>query len=399
MQHLFRRFDMPRIVFFIILLGLFWLGLGISPAKASDSTYFVKAVAVDVIDQSSVKARNKAFVEAQKKAFMMLAARFETPETLTTIKPPADNILSGMIQDFEISSEQLSTKRYRGVFDFRFKSFAVNKYFGHGPVRADENAGIDIQKILIVPYYQEGQNAPIFDKTKNMYLASLRAELPKDGTIILPEGNISDTTDIGGQAPNSLSSASIRRLKARYDVQTVFVAVAHVDLKKPQTVKLDIFKAGNGHIDLISKSDVAPNQVAQSTFGAVTAPVLSVADNNPQPLEPEQQTVDASEPVADIQPSPAPISQQASVAPAQTVSGGGEAVVKVFFTSMSEWLSIQKKIREANGGKSIRITSLKTNQVDAVVAYQDWNGFKGSLQGMGLSLEPQPNNSFILKRY
>lgn len=387
-QHLFRRFDMPRIAFFIIFLGLFWVGLGNSDVRADDSPYFVKAVQVDVLDESAVKARNKAFMEAQKKAFMMLAEKFETPESLAELKVPADNVLSGMIQDFEISNEQLSTKRYRGVFDFRFKPYVVNQYFGHPPLNGYGSKGDVVGKVLIVPYYQEGKSAPIFDKTKNLYLSSLRAELPKDEGIILPEGSISDTTDIGTAAPQNLSPAAIRRLKERYDVQTVFVAVASVDVTKPQSVQLDIFGTSGGQTHLVNTLTVSPQQAASSTFNAVKspAPVKNdyVLNDEPQPLGPERivQPVPASVPKEEIKP---------------MISG--EANIKVFFTSMSEWLSIQQKLRTANGGQSVRITSLKTNQVDAIVGYKDWTSFATALQGMGLSLQPQPNNTFILKRY
>lgn len=412
---------MPRIVFFIGLLGLFLPVTMPVRAYAADSAYDIKDVQVDILDESAVKARNKAFIEAQRKAFLMLAARFEAPEALAALKPPADDVLSGMIQDFEISSEQLSTKRYRGIFEFRFKSSAVNHYFGHGPTNYESGTSAESQRILLLPYYQEGINPPLFDKTRNLYLSTLQAELPTDGSIILPEGSISDVTDIGDGDPHVLSSGTIRRLMARYDVQSVVVALAHVDIKNPQSVKIEIFRTDRGRIELMKSIDAVPKQIAAVTFQAVKHPTVEEvqpeipATNAPEKLQseinPEPFTPRSRPNVADLvrekkaqqlarlrQANPS-YGQEYATPPEQNANGAiGETSIKVFFTNMSEWLAIQKQLSQVDGARNLRIVSLKTNQVDIVIGYSDWNMFTASLQSMGLTLEPQPDRTYILKR-
>lgn len=83
---------------------------------------------------------------------------------------------------------------------------------------------------------------------------------------------------------------------------------------------------------------------------------------------------------------------------ASAESGQNEISIKVFFTNMSEWISIQKQLSKTDGVKSIRIVSLKTNQVDVIAAYNDWNRFTTSLQSNGLTLELQSGRDYILKR-
>lgn len=237
---------MPRIVFFIGLLGLFVSGMLAKPVFADDSTYYIKDVQVDVLDESSVKARNKAFGEAQKKAFMMLAARFQSAEALASLKPPAEDVVSSLIQDFEISSEQLSTKRYVGVFAFRFKPAAVNQYFGHGPTNEQATESVTAQKTLLFPLTQEAKKLPQISKLRNPYLAMLKAELPADGQYVLPAGDISDITDIGREEPPMLSSSVLRRLMARYEVNDIKIAVVHADPNNQLSVEIEIFGTGKG---------------------------------------------------------------------------------------------------------------------------------------------------------
>ena len=397
---------MPRIVFFIVFLGLFCLGLGHSSAKASDSAYFVKAVQVDVLDQSAVKARNKAFIEAQKQAFMILASRFKSPEEMIVFKSPADSIIAGLIQDFEISSEQASTKRYKGKFDFRFKSGAVNQYFGHGVKYYDGPSGDESQTILIIPYYHEGTNPPVWDISKNPYFASLKADLLADKTIILPKGDISDKTDIGDVAPNKLSYKSIRKLKARYEVNTIFVAVAHVDLRSPKFVKIDIFRTDKGSVELVKSFESSPASVAKETFLAVHQPLNTggFVGNAPQPLQAEEElsenavVPENSDFSNDAAPSVPKGLQDRYIATTDKVKVSGQVVVKIFFTSFPEWINIQKKIRQMGAVQDLRILSLKSNQVDATLVYKDWSELLSAMAASGFSLQNQSGNTYILKR-
>lgn len=112
-------------------------------AFAENSPYNVKGVEVDVLAESSVKARNDAFLEAQRKAFRVLATRYYSEDELKVLKVPSDETLSSFIQDFKIASEQVSTKRYKGVFDFRFKSKDVNSHFGRGPINFTDDLQIN----------------------------------------------------------------------------------------------------------------------------------------------------------------------------------------------------------------------------------------------------------------
>lgn len=454
MQQLFRRFNMARIVFFITLISLFWV---ISSGKlvfAQNSPYSVKGVEVDVLDESSVKARNKAFAEAQRKAFQILSTRFYAEGELAVLKIPSDEKLSGFIQDFKIASEQVSTKRYKGVFDFRFKAGPVHQYFGRGPVYFVEDTVSDVKKILLIPYYHEEKKQIVFNKAQNPFWGSLLEDLKDRTYVILPEGNIQDLTDIGYKTPGYLSSTTVRRLKARYDVTQIVVATARVDLEDQSKINIDIQDVSSGTPIPLKNFDADPKEIAKETFDILGGlseskdiPLDSIETlNNTEKEETEipeseikfdnfdpenngeiprgkmslaarqqmiaksldqqrQQKMDLlthqgrDVMVADQDQAQVGEGIESSVNASVNASvNEGEANVQVFFTSMSEWVSLQKELSHLDGLRGIRIVTLKTNQADTVIEYKDWNKMLGSLKSRGLLLTPQSADSYILKR-
>lgn len=439
MQQLFRRFKMPRIVFFITLISLF---LGISSGNrvfAENSPYSVKGVEVDVLDESSVKARNKAFSEAQRKAFQILSTRFYEEGELAVLKVPSDEKLSSFIQDFKIASEQVSTKRYKGVFDFRFKASPVHQYFGRGPVYFVEDTVSDVKKILLIPYYHEEKKQIVFNKAQNPFWGSLLEDLKDRKYILLPEGNIQDQTDIGYKTPGYLSSATVRRLKARYDVTQIVVATARVDLEDQSKINVDIQDVSSGNPVPIKNFDADPKQIAKETFDILSGlskpiEILNNTEKETTGIPESEIKFDNFDPenngeiprgkmslAARQQMIAKAIDQQRQQKMELSTQQGrdvilgdhdqagveeqiessvneGEANVQVFFTTMSEWISLQKELSHLDGLRGIRIVTLKTNQADTVIEYKDWNKMLGSLKSRGLLLTPQSADSYILKR-
>ncbi|HPQ50243.1 MAG TPA: hypothetical protein PKZ89_01040, partial [Alphaproteobacteria bacterium] len=162
---------MSRIVFSLVLISIFQiLPLGHkAQAQTPYDPYVVTGVRVDVVDETSVKARDKAFVEAQEKAFRQLSERLGQSNSSNLGNLPSSEVLSGMVRDFEIENEQLSSKRYRGSFTIRFRESALNSYFGKNIGRPNESVTegatrdpvvgsgeITSEKTLILPYSYDG---------------------------------------------------------------------------------------------------------------------------------------------------------------------------------------------------------------------------------------------------
>ena len=103
--------------------------VGCGPALAANP-YVVQGVPVDVTAADSATARDQAIVEGQRKAFSMLMEQLVGADQAATIPVPGDSQLSGMVQDFEVESERLSSVRYIGVMTYRFDATSIDAIIG-----------------------------------------------------------------------------------------------------------------------------------------------------------------------------------------------------------------------------------------------------------------------------
>src|SRR5690606_27150955 len=97
--------------------------------------------------------REKAFNEAQIIAFKALAARLLGEDEKASFTPPEVSVISGMLQDFEITDERLSAVEYIGTYTFRFDGPAVRNFFNMKGVTYSDVAS---RPVLVLPFYQWG---------------------------------------------------------------------------------------------------------------------------------------------------------------------------------------------------------------------------------------------------
>jgi hypothetical protein len=114
-------------MFVVALMALAVFGCG--PALAA-APYAVSGVPVDVTAADAATARDQAIVEGQRKAFSMLMEQLVGAEKAATIQTPSDAQLSGMVKDFEVESERLSSVRYVGVMTYRFDAASIDAIIG-----------------------------------------------------------------------------------------------------------------------------------------------------------------------------------------------------------------------------------------------------------------------------
>jgi len=136
---------MPRIFYSLLLVALMFFCTA-PAATAQDDPFLVKGVTVDVSAKNAVQARAKAFGEARRKAYEMLAETRSPAPPGMTLAIPSDGYISSVVRDVEVVSEKLSSTRYVATFDVRF-SPSVAHSFRYAAVTvtppAEENAPAD----------------------------------------------------------------------------------------------------------------------------------------------------------------------------------------------------------------------------------------------------------------
>ncbi len=404
---------MPRTVFLAVFLSILLIFslVPLPKAVAQDVTdaYLVKDVHVDVLDESAVKARNKAFGLAQEKAFSILAERFKTLDKFSVDKLPKASVLSGLVQDFEIVEEQTSLKRYRGTYDFRFRPDAVRGFFGHGPTNYDGPAGGVIKKnVLLLPFFMNGSSSTIWAKPRNPIFVALELKLLKDGNVILPAWDIMDTSDVKDMDPHYLPLSTLNKLKARYNVADVAIVLGQVDVSSPHVLTVSLLRTDRGFVEAVSEmkyeETTPPQQGEANVFLQATQKILldlagdwkntgvSVetpaqeatqegASQNPVTIANPYEVRDVSSPKNSVQQDSADLS----------------AVLKVYFSSIAQWLDIQKQLQHLPTVTRIEIMSMKTDQAELHVVYKEWAAVQSALTQRGFKVE-QDGEGYSIKR-
>ncbi len=377
---------------FLFLLA--FLQLAPTPARAADQAYTVNDVKVDILSESAVKARDKAFGEAQKVAFIKLAERFRSPEAMAGFVPPDARTIAGMVQDFEVVSEQLSTRRYLGTYTFRFKANAVNRYFGSGPAYGlnETVAARPAAGLMILPFFQQEGAAPVlWDAAKNPWLQAWQKTSLQG--LLLPLGDASDIMDVRDNQPLNYNSAGLKRMLKRYESRDAVILLARFNQSAANPLSIEIYRTdkyppelvqkmpvNNGSSrtlgDLMQKTIVSVKDVLATNWKTVEEPAVEAQ----QPLQAEGEHLDPETVTIDRTALPrVPQQQQTALA--------GNIRVKTRFSTIAEWLATRRALNSVPSVTGIRIVALKANEAVVDLNYADWPSLSTGLSSRGLSIQ------------
>ncbi len=383
---------------FLLLLGFLipWA----ASAQASEEAYIVRDVKVDILSESAVKARDKAFGEAQKTAFLKLATRYLSPDQLTGFTPPDAKTIAGMVQDFEVQSEQLSTKRYVGIYTFRFKASVANRFFNHGPVYTDAASELPTRRaaLMVLPFFQIGTGpAVLWDPRKNPWLLAWQhTELEGNPALVLPLGDVSDIMDIKDNQVTTYNRAGLKRILTRYEARDAVILVARftqgdkypvvidiyrTDRKPPELLKSLQIEVGSSKTlgDLLNKAIVQSKEVLSGNWKLETI----VTDES---LDPTVSDVAANEAAAVPEPAK----------PYRPMSG--QVRVQTRFTNLAEWLELRRSLNTVPALTGVKIVTLKSNEAVVDLSYADWPSLSNGLGAKGLSINGTGAGNYQLMR-
>lgn len=439
-------------IFFFIFLIFYTLNISdiaISRAWAENDEYTIRHISVDIVDQSSVKARDIAFAKAQEKAFLALAKKYGQE---TGAQIPSAQTLSTMIQNFEIESEQTSRTRYRGVFTFRFRPTSVAQYFGsslrsgsNDPERprleysgeSFGNINIREHKILLIPFTKNGENWVLWDTKNNVLFEKLKKNLsadPSSAPFLLPEGTILDSTDIWEKVPDQISGVSIKRIQARYGVDEVMIAAVYPIQKSEKissndSLKVDIYRAPTGRLlkmttipirvsvldsdyagyqkaaeQIISLAKQDWNNTSSDTAGVEEENVVASTDNSIEDanaVEQQEHVFNDNDASLATKPSQSSSNLSYSHVPKtipSTVSTNYSSAATARFTinykSFSEWTQMQQFLKSSQSVTNYSLRSLKTDQATVDIGYRNWQQLMRECSSRGYKIRAFPNGGY-----
>lgn len=375
----YRHFPAVRTVFCAFLTGVILLGAGgFALAGEQDSLYTVEKVEVDVTAANAVEARNKALDEAQVKAYRMLAEKFYTPEQMATFVDPDPLTVSSMVQDFEVTNEQLSKVRYKGVFTVRFRPTAIRQHF---PVNDYNSLAGDAVSVgtptLILPYYQYGNRTVLWDpaniwlkawnaaQAETGDLASPAIPSPADKNLIVPIGDLLDVSQMPDDKALTYDPQMLDQMMGRYGADEAAIPIA---VPKNDGLEVSLYQARRTGPDYAQTLFIkgVPGEAPAALYARAADQLRALMrgnwKNKPAPIAMPDNTVPlAQNPNPIVTPTAQP--STGPVGPAQTFNG------RVTFATVQEWVRLKTAIERTPGVRSVVVKGLKPREAQITLSY------------------------------
>ena len=395
---IYKQFSALRTVF----CGAFILSLLVFPAflhAAETSTAFtVEGVEVDVTAKNAVLAREQALEQAQEKAYQMLAERLLSPEEVASLKVPDPITLSSLIQDFEVTKEQVSKLRYKGVYTVRFRPNAMKSRMA-----ADGKTLPDLNKkpVLVLPVFQSAAGIQLWDEA-NLWMAAWRA-MPTDKSLIqptvLPLGDAQDMAQVQDNAGLDIDPMAVQQMATRYGADDVALLMASLEQGQSASAALQVSIYNNGFEGPVFVQKMKIEKEAQETDDAFYARAAGKVKallrtdwkaNAAYTQAPASQTQEApvtaynvnkqpayavqgnnGVPVAATRPALGPVSQYAGL---------------VRFSSVQDWVRIKSTLDKIYGMQGVMVKGLKPREAMIDLRFAgDVQAFTLALQNAGIS--------------
>jgi len=382
----YKHFARFRTAFYGVMMALLCMIFAMPMSAAKADLFTVDNVEVDVTAKNALAAREKAFEEAQMKAYQVLVERLlSDTDSSVEIYAPQDmnqgmsqeisysadkeatiDTVSFMVQDYEVTKEQLSATRYKGTYMIRFNPAAFKKKAAEqGLSFTDMRRG----QVLVLPYFQQGSSTYIWDGANPFLNAWARLQSTgqssqSDGTgAVIPIGDMDDVRFIDEYAPLSYDPNNIEAVKRRYGAQEVIIAIAAVEesASGERSLRVSTYNAlmrgpeFNSQFNLIPESGEPLNTLFSRA-------VARVNDN----LDSEWKTQTA-EPL--------------------TAGAMSTTRAAIQFNSVREWINLKQSIERAAGVSAVAVSGLTPRQAIVTITHQgDIERLRLGLDRLGLTV-------------
>ncbi len=204
-----------------MLIALVHVAKAAGPVETS--IFAVQGVEVDVTDTDADTAKNKALIEAQMKAFVILAERQGNASIVESVSKYDDKRVLPYLKSLSIEEESLSPGRYKGKLTVRFLPNKVRALYGEFGVKVGGEQG---PAFLVLPIWKgPGGDVLWEDNPWRQAWINLRAE-QSVVPIIVPLGDLDDSEMISVKDVLSEDQVKIEAIRRRYDVKKVIIAFA-----------------------------------------------------------------------------------------------------------------------------------------------------------------------------
>jgi hypothetical protein len=286
-----------------------------------------------------------------------------------------------LVQDFEVTREQLSTRRYKGTYTFRFRPAPTKaRLASYGKVVSDERKAA----ILVLPLYQAGEKYDLWSEV-NPWMRAWRSLPPHTNEIqpvILPLGDAQDMAQLGAQQGMDFDPLQIQQLAARYKAEDAVLAVASVESATPTQVALTInlYKNSFEGPAFFKKMNAAqkPGEATEAFFARAAQEVREALRSGGLRKTQHVQAVPVQ---STTTPAPIPYTRPA-LGPLSTYA------VTARFGSVQDWVRMKNTLDRLYGMQSVMIKSLKPREAQLELRFSgNINALSAAFGGAGITFK------------
>jgi len=404
----YKTFTSARIVFYVLFL--MGLALGMMPmmayaaSGAPNPLYTIEGVEVDVTATSAVEAREKALLEAQVKAYQTLAERVLDADALAGFTLPSADEISYLVQDFEVTNEQLSRVRYKGIFTIRFRPNALKSDMASRGKRVDDVAR---KPVVVLPFFERDGRLLLWSDPNPWMQAwrSIPSTTQNLRHVTIPLGDSPDVSAIGDDDLTTYDPMQLQSLAARYGADDVAFAVAGFDPQSQgQSLTIDLYSHGFMGARLVDRQNLV-RRVGESDPAFLSRAAMDLAGvlkQNWKEGSTSEGTAARQAGLTDYDQAYYPPSSQdtrtASVTkppqlqplPYATSNAGGAGQVypvMARFGSVRDWVQIKSTLERTPGVQAVFVKTLSARAAQIDIRFAgSIGGLQSSLHHQGISL-------------
>jgi hypothetical protein len=375
------------------------LGLSapLSPARAdTDPAVFqVSHIQVDATAKDAVTARNQALAEGKKQGLERLLHRLVPAGEQKSLPAVADLNVERYVQNFEITSEKLSSTRYIAELTVSYEPEAVRELLRTAGVSFAE---VRSAPIVVLPLYEGPDGARLWPDGNPWWQAwEKNLEPERLLRLVLPLGDLEDMGSLTVQQVQARDQAALRALAHRYNSEDTLVVTARlVAPASPANAPVAGAAGANGK---------APNQTVAGAPGPGQATVELTMDrigqveqlNPPETLHARpDETLDdlLGEAVRGLQNS---LDERWKSANLLRFDQAGIMVVDIPISGLSDWVGIDKGLESLPEVSQVEISTFARDKVRAQIRYVgDQYRLQQALARLGLTLSRE-GDSWLLR--
>jgi hypothetical protein len=193
-------------------------------AQTDQAVFQVSGIPVDATAKDAVTARSQALLEGKKAGLERLMRRLVPAGEQNLLPAVADLNIERYVQNFEITSEQLSSTRYIAELTVRYEPDAVRELLRTAGVSF---AQVRSAPIVVLPLYEGPDGAHLWPDDNPWWQAwENNLEPERLLRLVLPLGDLQDMSSLSVAQVQARDRGALLALANRYNSQDALVVTA-----------------------------------------------------------------------------------------------------------------------------------------------------------------------------